>query len=144
MNNKIKKILAIFLILSLINWMFAFADEKFVSEINIVEVKNIDSWEVLKNFSIWDVIKTESWWILFDYNKKLKIKVFKNSEFKFTNLDFWELLSWVVSISSLSDYKLNIWWVKINLKNSWIVVEKTSSKINILSKYWINKIFFKW
>jgi len=97
MNNKIKKIVSVFIVLSLINWMFAFADEKFVSEMNIIEIEKEDSFGKkmnLKNFSIWDILKTDNEKIFFNYNDKLKIELLKKSEFKFKDFNHWNLSAW--------------------------------------------------
>ena len=144
MNNQLKKILSVVLILSLINWIFAFADEEFVSEMSIIEIKNNKTWDNIKDFSIWDVIKTEKNSISFNYNQKLKIKISENSEFKFNNFNLWELINWQAKISSISDYSVEIWKIKINLKDSWVFVDKNESEIKILSEYWINEIIFNW
>jgi hypothetical protein len=147
MNNKIKKIVSVFIVLSLINWMFAFADEKFVSEMNIIEIEKEDSFGKkmnLKNFSIWDILKTDNEKIFFNYNDKLKIELLKKSEFKFKDFNHWNLSAWKVSVSSLSDYSVKVWSFKVVLKNSWVVVEKKDSKVDILSMYWVNEVSFRW
>ena len=124
---------------------------------NIIKIKTINNWKVwkdLKNFSIWDIIKTTTWWVLFNYNESLKINLLKNSWFKFSDFSFWKLIKWQAEISTLSDYTLIIWKLKINLKNSWVIVQIVNSNetweenwekwwtINILSTYWINKISY--
>lgn len=144
MTTTIKKILSVFLILSLINWMLVFADGKFITNTSNVELKNLNTWKDLNNFSIWDILKTEKNTFSFDYNKILKIKLLENTEFKFDDFDKWSLSEWQISISSSPDYLLNISGLKIKMKNSWVFVKKSDSKINILSKYWINEISFKW
>lgn len=144
MTKTVKKILSVFLVLSILNWMFVFADEKFVSDMSIIDIKEVGTWEEIKSFAIWDFVETENDSILFNYNWKVSIEVWKNSKYKFNDFYFWELLEWKVSVSSSFEYILQSWDLKINLKNSWIILEKNDSKINILSKYWINEISYKW